>query len=70
MRWHLADRTGHALPIIAGTVIRLTVDHLPSRGEPKPLWLWWSKVDTNDTEVDRCWQASCAASISSTPSGR
>jgi hypothetical protein len=25
-----------ALPIIAGTVIRVTVDHLPSRGEPKP----------------------------------
>ena len=27
------------LPITAGTVIRLTVDHLPSRGEPKPVWL-------------------------------
>lgn len=46
-----------ALPIIAGTVIRLTVDHLPSRGEPKPLWLWWSKVDATDADVDRCWQA-------------
>ena len=28
-----------ALPIIAGTVNRLTVEHLPSHGEPKPLWL-------------------------------
>lgn len=45
------------LPIIAGTVIRLTVDHLPSRGEPKPVWLWWSKVDATDADVDRCWQA-------------
>ena len=36
-----------ALPIIAGTVIQLTVDHLPSRGEPKPLRLWWSKVDAD-----------------------
>ncbi|MDH6132354.1 hypothetical protein P3T37_001739 [Kitasatospora sp. MAA4] len=26
------------LPIIAGTVIRLQVDHLPSGGDPKPLW--------------------------------
>ncbi len=45
------------MPIIAGTVIRLTVEHLPSRGEPKPLWLWWSKVDATDADVDRCWQA-------------
>jgi hypothetical protein len=27
------------LPTIAGTVIRLSVDHPPSRGEPKPVWL-------------------------------
>ncbi|GIF09636.1 hypothetical protein Asi03nite_71740 [Actinoplanes siamensis] len=45
------------LPIIEGTVIRLTVEHLPSRGEPKPLWLWWSKLDATDADVDRCWQA-------------
>jgi hypothetical protein len=30
------------LPIIEGTVIRLEVDHLPSGGDPKPVWLWWS----------------------------
>ena len=35
-------------PIIAGTVIRLTVEHLPSRGDPKPVWLWRSKVDAKD----------------------
>ncbi len=27
------------LPIIEGTVIRLQVDHLPSGGDPKPVWL-------------------------------
>ncbi|GAA1616821.1 hypothetical protein J3R03_003198 [Actinoplanes couchii] len=46
-----------ALPVIAGTVIRLTVEHLPSRAEPEPVWLWWSQVDATDADVDRCWQA-------------
>lgn len=45
------------LPIIEGTVILLRVDHLPSGGDPKPIWLWWSRVDATETEVDRCWQA-------------
>lgn len=45
------------LPIIEGTVIRLNVDHLPSGGDPKPVWLWWSKVDATVADVDRCWQA-------------
>jgi hypothetical protein len=45
------------LPIIEGTVIRLRVDRLPSGGDPKPIWLWWSKVDATETDVDRCWQA-------------
>lgn len=45
------------LPTIAGTVIRLRVDHLPSGGEAKPVWLWWSNVDAPDADVDRCWQA-------------
>jgi hypothetical protein len=50
-----ADHEG-PLPIIAGTVIRLQVDHLPSGGEPKPVWLWWSTVDATRGDVDRCWQ--------------
>jgi hypothetical protein len=33
------------LPIIAGTVIRLPVDRLPSGAIPKPVWLWWSGID-------------------------
>ncbi|MUN41689.1 transposase [Actinomadura sp. NEAU-AAG5] len=45
------------LPIIAGTVTRLQVDHLPAGGDPKPVWLWWSGVDATDTDVDRLWQA-------------
>jgi hypothetical protein len=44
------------LPVIEGTVIRLTVDHLPSGGDPKPVWLWSSKVDATAEDVDRCWQ--------------
>jgi hypothetical protein len=45
------------LPLIEGTVIRLQVDRLPSGAIPKPVWLWWSKVDATDADVDRLWQA-------------
>src|SRR5205814_3790095 len=45
------------LPIIAGTVIRLHVDRLPSGAIPKPVWLWWSGVDATTADVDRLWQA-------------
>jgi len=45
------------LPVIEGTVIRLTVDHLPSGGDPKPVWLWWSRADAADKDVDRCWMS-------------
>lgn len=51
--------SGHVgpLPILEGTVIRLQVDHLPSRGEPKPVWLWWSGTGADAGAVDRLWQA-------------
>jgi hypothetical protein len=45
------------LPVIEGTVIRLQVERLPHGGEPKPLWLWWSRVDVTPAEVDRLWQS-------------
>lgn len=49
------------LPIVAGTVIRLQVEHLPGQREAKPVWLWSSHTgeDTDDlsAEVIRCWQA-------------
>ncbi|TDD31897.1 NF041680 family putative transposase, partial [Saccharopolyspora elongata] len=51
-----ADHEG-PLPVIEGTLIRLTVDHLPSGGKAKPVWLWWSTVDVTEADVDRCWQA-------------
>lgn len=48
------------LPIIAGTVIHLQVDRLPSGATPKPVWLWWSGVHPTDAttaaDVDRLWQ--------------
>lgn len=45
------------LPILEGTVIRLQVEHLPSHGEPKPVWLWWSGAGADTDTVDRLWQA-------------
>ncbi|MFD7262225.1 NF041680 family putative transposase [Streptomyces sp. NPDC059874] len=45
------------LPIIEGTVIRLTVAKLPSGGVNKPVWLWWSGTGAAAEDVDRSWQA-------------
>jgi hypothetical protein len=45
------------LPVINGTLIRLTVDHLPGDRDPKPVWLWSSRTGAAAAEVDRCWQA-------------
>ena len=46
-----------ALPVIEGTLIRLTVDHLPHDRAPKPVWLWTSRPDAGPAEADLCWQA-------------
>jgi hypothetical protein len=51
-----ADHPGR-LPIVAGTVIRLAVEHLPGQREAKPVWLWSSTTDADTEEVTRCWQA-------------
>ena len=45
------------LPVIAGTLIRLTVDHLPGDRNPKPVWLWSSVAGAAPGDVDRLWQA-------------
>ena len=45
------------LPLIEGTLIQLTVDHLPHERHPKPVWLWTSHAVADASEVDRCWQA-------------
>ncbi len=56
---HRAAWLGHDgdLPVIDGTLIRLTVDHLPGDREPKPVWLWCSRTSVPPAEVDRLWQA-------------
>ena len=45
------------LPIVEGTLIRLTVEHLPGDRDPKPVWLWSSATGATHADVDRCWQA-------------
>jgi hypothetical protein len=45
------------LPVIEGTLIKLTVDHLPHEHDPKPVWLWTFRPDADPAEVNRCWQA-------------
>jgi hypothetical protein len=45
------------LPIVAGTLIRLTVDHLPGDRTPKPWWLWTSRPTATAEQVDHAWQA-------------
>ena len=45
------------LPVIEGTLIKLTVDHLPGDRDPKPVWLWCSRTGAAPGEVDRLWQA-------------
>jgi hypothetical protein len=45
------------LPVIAGTLIQLQVDHLPGERDPKPVWLWCSTVGANATDINRWWQS-------------
>ena len=46
------------MPFIEGTVIRLTMEKLPSGGGVnKPVWLWRSVTGATPAEVDRCWQS-------------
>ncbi|MDN5854605.1 MAG: transposase, partial [Actinomycetia bacterium] len=51
-----ADHDGE-LPVIAGTLIRLNVDHLPGDRNPKPVWLWSSITGATAADVDRWWQS-------------
>ena len=45
------------LPVIEGTLIRLSVDHLPGGRDAEPVWLWSSRAGTTAEEVNRTWQA-------------
>ncbi|MEZ5086397.1 MAG: transposase [Tessaracoccus sp.] len=51
-----ADHHGEAL-IIEGTLIQLTVDHLPGDRAPAPVWLWCSTTGATTAEVDHYWSA-------------
>jgi hypothetical protein len=45
------------LPIVEGSIIRLQVQRLPGDRNPKPLWLWHSRPDIDESTMDRLWQA-------------
>ncbi|MEV4117230.1 NF041680 family putative transposase [Nonomuraea sp. NPDC049695] len=45
------------LPIIEGTLIRLTVQRLPGDASPKPVWLWSSATGLPAAQIDLLWQA-------------
>ncbi|ANZ24903.1 hypothetical protein A4U64_09515 [Rhodococcus sp. WB1] len=45
-----------ALPIVEGTVIPLTVGHLPGNRHPAPVWLWYSDPTVGGDHVDGLWQ--------------
>ncbi|MEV7358920.1 NF041680 family putative transposase [Kitasatospora sp. NPDC091276] len=51
-----SDHQGQ-LPIVEGTLIRLDVDHLPSGGTPKPVWLWYSHPTPSADDTDIAWHA-------------
>jgi hypothetical protein len=51
-----ADHDGE-LPVIAGTLIQLQVEHLPGDRDPTPVWLWCSTVDATAVDVDRWWRS-------------
>jgi len=56
---HRAAWIGHEgdLPVLSGTVIRLTVERLPGDASPQPVWLWTDRTGMNADLIDRCWQA-------------
>lgn len=44
------------LPVIEGSIIRLTVDRLPGTRTPKPVWLWHSHPTLDPSGMDLLWQ--------------
>jgi hypothetical protein len=45
------------LPLIEGTLIRLSVDHLPGHRDAEPVWLWSSRAGAAAEGINRTWQA-------------
>ncbi|MFI6951541.1 NF041680 family putative transposase [Streptomyces sp. NPDC050422] len=55
--WATDVDPGEELPILHGTLIRLTVQRLPTGRRPNPLWLWSSRTGTAARHLDRLWSA-------------
>jgi hypothetical protein len=45
------------LPVVEGTLIRLTVDHLPGQRDADPVWLWSCRAAATEEDVNRAWHA-------------
>ncbi|MET8945457.1 NF041680 family putative transposase [Streptomyces sp. NPDC004542] len=45
------------LPLLHGTLIRLTVQRLPSERRPDPVWLWSSRTGADASHVDLLWSS-------------
>lgn len=45
------------LPVIEGTLIQLSVEHLPGDRDPTPVWLWSSVTGAAAEAIDELWQA-------------
>ena len=51
-----ADHAG-PLPIIEGSIINITVDHLPGERAAKPMWLWCSDPEAAHADLDWWWRS-------------
>ena len=51
-----ASFTGQ-LPIVEGTLIRITVARLPGHRRPQDLWLWWTGPPGTVFDLDLLWKA-------------
>jgi hypothetical protein len=47
---------GQALPVVEGTLIRVTVQRLGHKGAPKPMWLWHHAPPGTRIDVDLLWK--------------
>jgi hypothetical protein len=45
------------LPLIEGSIIRLHVDRLPGDRSPTPVWLWYSRPELTNADLNRLWRA-------------
>jgi hypothetical protein len=48
---------GRQLPVLPGTLIKISVERLPRGAQPKPLWLWHSTPAAGTAQVELLWRA-------------